>query len=150
MKKSIFIIAASLLLSCELTDLTETVQKNQEYLRNSRAPVIDVFLNDTSVIGLAEPVDFGEVDSGFAIEFTVVNTGNATLVLVGVSLTDNTVFEIAGPASNSIEPGQNVTFSVTISGSNGSYSDTITIFSNADNSPVEIDISGTVKAPQIG
>lgn len=105
MKKSIFIIAASLLLSCELTDLTETVQKNQEYLRNSRAPVIDVFLNDTSVIGLAEPVDFGEVDSGFAIEFTVVNTGNATLVLVGVSLTDNTVFEIAGPASNSIEPG---------------------------------------------
>lgn len=150
MKKSIFIIAASLLLSCELTDLTETVQKNQEYLRNSRAPVIDVFLNDTSVIGLAEPVDFGEVDSGFAIEFTVVNTGNATLVLVGVSLTDNTVFEIAGPASNSIEPGQNVTFSVTISGSNGYYSDTITIFSNADNSPVEIDISGTVKAPQIG
>jgi len=107
-------------------------------------------LNDTSVIGLAEPVDFGEVDSGFAIEFTVVNTGNATLVLVGVSLTDNTVFEIAGPASNSIEPGQNVTFSVTISGSNGYYSDTITIFSNADNSPVEIDISGTVKAPQIG
>lgn len=138
------------MLSCELTDLTETVQKNQEYLRNSRAPVIDVFLNDTSVIGLAEPVDFGEVDSGFAIEFTVVNTGNATLVLVGVSLTDNTVFEIAGPASNSIEPGQNVTFSVTIRGSNGYYSDTITIFSNADNSPVEIDISGTVKAPQIG
>ena len=145
MKKYIFVIAMSLLVSCEFADLTEIAQEKQENLLNSKAPGIDVLVGGESVVGLTDPVDCSSI-----IEFTVENTGNTTLVLDEVSIINDTdsAFNITGPASSSIEPGQTVTFSVTLKEiitSGITYYATIQITSNADDSPVKIDITGYVE-----
>jgi Abnormal spindle-like microcephaly-assoc'd, ASPM-SPD-2-Hydin len=93
-----------------------------------------------------------QVGSDARLSETVTNTGGSTVAISSASL-GNAAYSISGltlPAN--LSAGQSVTFNVTFEpGTATSITTTLTLVSNADNSPLIIALSGTGTAPgQLG
>jgi hypothetical protein len=96
-------------------------------------------------------VDFGSTVPGGVVskEFTVRNVGRENLTVQPVSVPDG--FSVAGnfSADTVIAPGQSVTFAVTLdAGGVGSFAGEVSFLSSdADESPFNFTVSGTVAVP---
>lgn len=96
--------------------------------------------------------DFGEINISSTPEtktFTIKNTGNMTLTLLGGATLNNssgTAFGMTLPASSSINPNLSTNFSVTFNVNTiGTYQATISIPNNdGNNNPYLITVKGTV------
>jgi hypothetical protein len=107
---------------------------------------------------LVSPVsaNFGTVNVGSTANqsFTLTNTGTGTLTGLTLSLSDATNFSIpagTNTCSTTLPPNGNCTFVAQFNPTvQGALSATITITSNASNSPTVVPLSGTGAIPGIG
>jgi hypothetical protein len=91
-------------------------------------------------------VSFGNVTVGSPNSQTIqlTNTGTGVLTISQVSVTTGTGYSTSTPALTSLNPGQSTTFNVQFApASAGSASGSVSVLSNAPNSPAVIPLSGT-------
>ena len=91
-------------------------------------------------------VSFGNVTVGSPNSQTIqlTNTGTGVLTISQVSVTTGTGYSASTPALTSLNPGQSTTFNVQFApASAGSASGSVSVLSNAPNSPAMIPLSGT-------
>jgi len=127
-------------------------------VNNSPSSPLVVALAGTGVASAlqltASPVSlsFGSIATGTSTSqsVTVTNTGNSSVSVSQIS-ENGTGFSVAGfTAPLTLTAGQSTTFSVTFApASAASLSGSVTITSNASNSPLTISLSGTGVQPQI-
>jgi hypothetical protein len=123
---------------------------------NSPSPSLAISVSGTGVAQTlqlsASPssLSFGSVTTGSSASQTVTltNSGNASVALSNSGLT-GTGFAVSGLALPlTLSPGQSTSFNVTFAPTaTGSVSGSITVTSNATNSPTAISLSGTGAAP---
>ncbi|MGH9563496.1 MAG: choice-of-anchor D domain-containing protein [Terracidiphilus sp.] len=100
----------------------------------------------------ASSLSFGSVSTGAAktLGVTLTNAGNSKVTISSVKLT-GAQFAASGVSGGVIlSPGQNVTLDVTFSpAAAGTLTGSVTVASNATNSPAVISFSGTASAAQV-
>lgn len=90
-------------------------------------------------------LSFGNVNVGSAstLDVTLSNTGNSDINISSVSAS-GTGFSVTGGSNVDLTPGQSTTITVTLNpGGAGSLSGSVSVASNAQNSPLAISLSGT-------
>lgn len=115
------------------------------------APEISVQDSGVLLVDGASAIDFGTVDVGSVASrtFTVTNTGSATLNLNNVISVPGG-FTVSTPfGSTTVAPGAMTTFAIDMTTTTvGNFSGTVTFDNDdANESPFEFDVGGTVQSP---
>ncbi|MGA8408255.1 MAG: choice-of-anchor D domain-containing protein [Candidatus Acidiferrales bacterium] len=101
----------------------------------------------TKVLGLStSSLSFGNVNVGSnsALSVALTNNGNANVTISNVGVTGAGFSESGVTANEMLTPNQSVTVTVTFApGTAGAVSGSVSIASNATNSPATINVSGT-------
>ncbi len=101
----------------------------------------------------SDSVNYGSIDVGVGkeVDITIENTGNATLTISSIEVSDESIFS-ASLSSMTIAPGTPATLTTRfLPGEAKSYSGTITIRSNAGNLPAAVvSLSGVGTAVSVG
>jgi hypothetical protein len=120
-----------------------SVSSNAATLTVNPSPVLSLSSNPTSL-------SFGNVNVGSnsSLSTTVSNNGNANVTISGVNVS-GAGYSASGISSGQVvSPGQTATLRVTFApASAGSSSGSVTITSNASNSPTTVSLTGSGVAP---
>jgi len=116
-------------------------------------PEFEVLDGAANVANGGGPVSLGTVDQGDSAPtktFTVKNTGEANLILSGLSVPSG--YSVTEPLSAMIEPSGEDTFTISLSTVlAGTFAGTVQFTSNAtDESPFSFTVSGTVMSVPLG
>jgi Abnormal spindle-like microcephaly-assoc'd, ASPM-SPD-2-Hydin len=98
----------------------------------------------------AATLSFGNVivGSNSTMSVTLANSGNASANISGVSVSPQAFTALSSLAGATVAPGQSVSFGIQFTPpSQAAFSGTITVASDATNSPISIPVSGTGVAP---
>jgi len=117
------------------------------------APEIEVLENATNLTDNSSTIDFGTVSLGSSPTktITVRNTGSATLTGIFASVVNGDTADFtAGNLSNSVNAGNETTFTLTFTPQNlGGRTAILRIASNdADENPFDITLTGSLAAPE--
>ncbi len=120
----------------------------QGIIENSASPQIQILDGITPIINNEINFGFTTVGTSLAKTFTVNNLGNSDLTLAVATIGKG--FIIVQPSSPIIAPNATTNFTVSLDATTvGNYTSIISVTNNSENNPINLIVSGEVKANNI-